>query len=164
MDWLLHSSTTVFLFFLLCFVLFLGMTGVLLLFTFSFMYVFASHYFRRISFRGFWITHYLYVVVYILVSTFLTLKYPKCTLWSDGFNSGMHIQILWSWLCFSSSDNCPWQLCPPPRAPFLHLLNSTCTALPVWQTHQFEQEEVRDPSGQSWAAAIRSLISVSLWF
>lgn len=52
-----------------------GMTGVLLLFVFAFMYVFASHYFRRISFRGFWITHYLYVVVYILVSTILTLKY-----------------------------------------------------------------------------------------
>uniref|UniRef100_A0A3B4Z817 NAD(P)H oxidase (H2O2-forming) n=1 Tax=Stegastes partitus TaxID=144197 RepID=A0A3B4Z817_9TELE len=44
-----------------------GMTGVLLLFVFSFMYVFASHYFRRISFRAFWVTHYLYVVVYILV-------------------------------------------------------------------------------------------------
>lgn len=43
-----------------------GMTGVLLLFVFAFMYVFASHYFRRISFRAFWITHYLYVVVYIL--------------------------------------------------------------------------------------------------
>ncbi|XP_008288990.1 dual oxidase 1 [Stegastes partitus] len=43
-----------------------GMTGVLLLFVFSFMYVFASHYFRRISFRAFWVTHYLYVVVYIL--------------------------------------------------------------------------------------------------
>ncbi|XP_053175774.1 dual oxidase 1 [Scomber japonicus] len=43
-----------------------GMTGVLLLFVFAFMYVFASHYFRRISFRGFWLTHYLYVVVYIL--------------------------------------------------------------------------------------------------
>lgn len=45
------------------------MTGVLLLFTFAFMYVFASHYFRHISFRGFWITHYLYVVVYALVSS-----------------------------------------------------------------------------------------------
>lgn len=44
------------------------MTGVLLLFVLAFMYVFASHHFRRISFRGFWITHYLYVVVYILVS------------------------------------------------------------------------------------------------
>lgn len=44
------------------------MTGILLLFTFAFMYVFASHYFRHISFRGFWITHYLYVVVYALVS------------------------------------------------------------------------------------------------
>ncbi len=62
---------------LLCFVLFLGMTGVLLLFTFSFIYVFASYYFRRISFRGFWVTHYLYVVVYTLVSTFLTLKCTK---------------------------------------------------------------------------------------
>lgn len=51
------------------FVLLLGMTGVLLLFFLSFMYVFASHYFRRISFRGFWITHYIYVIVYILVST-----------------------------------------------------------------------------------------------
>ncbi|XP_034541530.1 dual oxidase 1 [Notolabrus celidotus] len=43
-----------------------GVTGVLLLFAFAFMYVFASHYFRRISFRGFWITHYLYIAVYIL--------------------------------------------------------------------------------------------------
>lgn len=43
-----------------------GMTGVLLLFVFAFMYVFASHYFRRISFRAFWVTHYLYVVVYLL--------------------------------------------------------------------------------------------------
>lgn len=80
--------------FLLCFVLFLGMTGVLLLFTFAFMYVFASHYFRRISFRGFWITHYLYIVVYILVSTFLTLTYPKCTLQSDDFNSLNPKQLL----------------------------------------------------------------------
>uniref|UniRef100_A0A4W5KJF6 Uncharacterized protein n=1 Tax=Hucho hucho TaxID=62062 RepID=A0A4W5KJF6_9TELE len=46
-----------------------GMTGILLLFIFAFMYVFASHYFRRISFQGFWLTHYLYVVIYILVST-----------------------------------------------------------------------------------------------
>ncbi|XP_055791016.1 dual oxidase 2-like [Salvelinus fontinalis] len=43
-----------------------GMTGILLLFTFAFMYVFASHYFRRISFQGFWLTHYLYVLIYIL--------------------------------------------------------------------------------------------------
>ncbi|XP_022048601.1 dual oxidase 1 [Acanthochromis polyacanthus] len=43
-----------------------GMTGVLLLFTFAFMYVFALQYFRRISFRAFWVTHYLYSVVYLL--------------------------------------------------------------------------------------------------
>uniref|UniRef100_A0A673I607 NAD(P)H oxidase (H2O2-forming) n=1 Tax=Sinocyclocheilus rhinocerous TaxID=307959 RepID=A0A673I607_9TELE len=43
-----------------------GLTGVLLLLIFAFMYVFASHYFRRISFRGFWITHHLYVLVYVL--------------------------------------------------------------------------------------------------
>uniref|UniRef100_A0A3B4WR07 NAD(P)H oxidase (H2O2-forming) n=1 Tax=Seriola lalandi dorsalis TaxID=1841481 RepID=A0A3B4WR07_SERLL len=57
-----------------------GMTGILLLFTFSFMYVFASHYFRRISFRGFWITHYLYVVVYILIvihGSFALLQAPR---------------------------------------------------------------------------------------
>lgn len=48
--------------------LFSGLTGVLLLFTLAFIYVFASRYFRRISFQGFWITHNLYVVVYILVS------------------------------------------------------------------------------------------------
>ncbi|XP_061825723.2 dual oxidase 1 [Nerophis lumbriciformis] len=44
-----------------------GITGILLLFTLSVMYVFASRYFRRISFRGFWITHYLYIAVYILI-------------------------------------------------------------------------------------------------
>uniref|UniRef100_A0A8D3BL71 NAD(P)H oxidase (H2O2-forming) n=1 Tax=Scophthalmus maximus TaxID=52904 RepID=A0A8D3BL71_SCOMX len=57
-----------------------GMTGILLLFTLSFMYVFASHHFRRISFRGFWITHYLYVVVYILTvihGSFALLQEPR---------------------------------------------------------------------------------------
>ncbi|XP_041853640.1 dual oxidase 1 isoform X2 [Melanotaenia boesemani] len=57
-----------------------GITGVLLLFTFAFMYVFASHYFRRISFRGFWITHYLYIVVYILTvvhGSFALLQEPR---------------------------------------------------------------------------------------
>ncbi|KAJ8272251.1 hypothetical protein COCON_G00111100 [Conger conger] len=43
-----------------------GMSGILLLLVLSLMYVFASRYFRRISFRGFWVTHYLYVVLYIL--------------------------------------------------------------------------------------------------
>lgn len=57
-----------------------GTTGILLLLAFSFMYVFASHYFRRISFRGFWITHYLYVVVYILTvihGSFALLQEPR---------------------------------------------------------------------------------------
>ncbi|KAM9854893.1 dual oxidase 1 [Aulostomus maculatus] len=56
-----------------------GMTGVLLLLTFAFIYVFASHYFRRISFRGFWITHYLYIVVYMLTvihGSFALLQKP----------------------------------------------------------------------------------------
>ncbi|XP_067356679.1 dual oxidase 1 [Channa argus] len=63
-----------------CFQTVPGITGVLLLFTFSFMYVFASHYFRRISFRGFWITHYLYIVVYILTvihGSFALLQEPR---------------------------------------------------------------------------------------
>ncbi|KAK5867225.1 hypothetical protein PBY51_011737 [Eleginops maclovinus] len=57
-----------------------GITGVLLLFTFAFMYVFASRYFRRISFRAFWITHYLYVVVYILTvihGSFALIQEPR---------------------------------------------------------------------------------------
>ncbi|XP_051898554.1 dual oxidase 2-like [Pristis pectinata] len=44
-----------------------GMTGVLLLFAFAFLHIFALHYFRRISFRGFWLTHHLYIVIYILI-------------------------------------------------------------------------------------------------
>ncbi|NXV54229.1 DUOX2 oxidase, partial [Uria aalge] len=44
-----------------------GMTGVLLLVTLAVMYVFATHHFRRVSFQGFWITHHLYVLLYILV-------------------------------------------------------------------------------------------------
>uniref|UniRef100_G3NS64 NAD(P)H oxidase (H2O2-forming) n=1 Tax=Gasterosteus aculeatus aculeatus TaxID=481459 RepID=G3NS64_GASAC len=57
-----------------------GMTGVLLLLTLAIMYVFASHFFRRISFRGFWITHYLYTVVYILTvihGSFAMLQEPR---------------------------------------------------------------------------------------
>ncbi|XP_075753583.1 dual oxidase 2 isoform X2 [Pelodiscus sinensis] len=44
-----------------------GMTGVLLLVILAVMYVFASRHFRRISFRGFWITHHLYVLLYVMV-------------------------------------------------------------------------------------------------
>ncbi|XP_056671998.1 dual oxidase 2 [Monodelphis domestica] len=44
-----------------------GMTGVLLLVVLAIMYVFASHHFRRRSFRGFWLTHHLYILLYILL-------------------------------------------------------------------------------------------------
>ncbi|KAM5337870.1 dual oxidase 2 isoform 3-T3 [Glossophaga mutica] len=44
-----------------------GMTGVLLLLVLAIMYVFASHHFRRRSFRGFWLTHHLYILLYILL-------------------------------------------------------------------------------------------------
>lgn len=146
--------------FLLCFVLFLGMTGVLLLFVFSFMYVFASHYFRRISFRGFWITHYLYVVVYLLVSTLLTIKPQMCS--AVSFNDGWMLSrwkpellMVWCWFCFHSTDSYSWELCPAPGTPFLHLSNPSCTALPAGQTHQLEQKKGGDTSAQSWAAAFR---------
>ncbi|KAL4613374.1 dual oxidase 1-like [Arapaima gigas] len=43
-----------------------GFTGILLLVFLAVMYVFASRYFRHISFRGFWLTHYFYMVIYIL--------------------------------------------------------------------------------------------------
>uniref|UniRef100_H2LKU2 NAD(P)H oxidase (H2O2-forming) n=1 Tax=Oryzias latipes TaxID=8090 RepID=H2LKU2_ORYLA len=57
-----------------------GITGVLLLLVLAFMYVFASRYFRHISFRAFWITHYLYIVVYILTvihGSFALLQEPR---------------------------------------------------------------------------------------
>uniref|UniRef100_H0X7P0 NAD(P)H oxidase (H2O2-forming) n=1 Tax=Otolemur garnettii TaxID=30611 RepID=H0X7P0_OTOGA len=44
-----------------------GMTGVLLLLVLAIMYVFASHHFRRRSFRGFWLTHHLYILLYALL-------------------------------------------------------------------------------------------------
>ncbi|NWR41001.1 DUOX2 oxidase, partial [Regulus satrapa] len=44
-----------------------GMTGVLLLVVLAVMYVFATHHFRRVSFQGFWITHQLYMLLYVLV-------------------------------------------------------------------------------------------------
>ncbi|XP_008060853.1 dual oxidase 2 [Carlito syrichta] len=44
-----------------------GMTGVLLLVVLAIMYVFASHHFRRRSFRGFWLTHHLYILLYALL-------------------------------------------------------------------------------------------------
>ncbi|XP_041964956.1 dual oxidase 1 isoform X1 [Alosa sapidissima] len=57
-----------------------GMTGILLLLVLSFIYVFASRYFRRVSFRGFWVTHYLYVFVYLLTvihGSFGLLQQPR---------------------------------------------------------------------------------------
>ncbi|NXA33140.1 DUOX2 oxidase, partial [Eudromia elegans] len=44
-----------------------GMTGVLLLVTLAVMYVFATHHFRHVSFQGFWISHHLYVLLYVLI-------------------------------------------------------------------------------------------------
>ncbi|XP_066132657.1 dual oxidase 1 isoform X2 [Saccopteryx bilineata] len=44
-----------------------GLTGVLMLLVLAVMYVFASHHFRRHSFRGFWLTHHLYILLYILL-------------------------------------------------------------------------------------------------
>ncbi|XP_053573547.1 dual oxidase 1-like [Bombina bombina] len=44
-----------------------GLTGVLMLAVLSLMYVFSANHFRRISFRGFWLTHHLYIVLYILI-------------------------------------------------------------------------------------------------
>ncbi|XP_021263300.1 dual oxidase 2 [Numida meleagris] len=44
-----------------------GMTGVLLLIILAVMYVFATHHFRHVSFQAFWITHHLYVLLYVLV-------------------------------------------------------------------------------------------------
>ncbi|XP_036040797.1 dual oxidase 1 [Onychomys torridus] len=45
-----------------------GLTGVLLLLALAIMYVFASHHFRRRSFRGFWLTHHLYILLYVLLT------------------------------------------------------------------------------------------------
>ncbi|XP_069758681.1 dual oxidase 2-like [Narcine bancroftii] len=44
-----------------------GMTGILLLVVLAIIYVFASRQLRRMSFRGFWVTHHLYVILYILI-------------------------------------------------------------------------------------------------
>ncbi|XP_043411451.1 dual oxidase 1 isoform X1 [Prionailurus bengalensis] len=44
-----------------------GLTGVVLLLVLAIMYVFASHHFRRHSFRGFWLTHHLYILLYVLL-------------------------------------------------------------------------------------------------
>ena len=41
----------------------------MLLLILAIMYVFASHHFRRCSFRGFWLTHHLYILLYMLVRT-----------------------------------------------------------------------------------------------
>ncbi|KAJ8002561.1 hypothetical protein DPEC_G00160180 [Dallia pectoralis] len=57
-----------------------GITGILLLAVLAIMYVFASHHFRRISFRAFWVSHYLYVVLYILTvihGSFNLLQQPR---------------------------------------------------------------------------------------
>ncbi|EPY88506.1 dual oxidase 2 [Camelus ferus] len=57
-----------------------GMTGVLLLLVLAIMYVFASHNFRRRSFRGFWLTHHLYILLYVLLiihGSFALIQLPR---------------------------------------------------------------------------------------
>uniref|UniRef100_A0A4X1VGQ6 NAD(P)H oxidase (H2O2-forming) n=1 Tax=Sus scrofa TaxID=9823 RepID=A0A4X1VGQ6_PIG len=57
-----------------------GMTGVLLLVVLAIMYVFASPYFRRRSFRGFWLTHHFYILLYVLLiihGSFALIQLPR---------------------------------------------------------------------------------------
>uniref|UniRef100_A0A8C5KNQ4 NAD(P)H oxidase (H2O2-forming) n=1 Tax=Jaculus jaculus TaxID=51337 RepID=A0A8C5KNQ4_JACJA len=57
-----------------------GLTGVMLLLILAIMYVFASHHFRRCSFRGFWLTHHLYILLYILLiihGSFALIQLPR---------------------------------------------------------------------------------------
>lgn len=49
----------------------------LLLLVLAIMYVFASHHFRRRSFRGFWLTHHLYILLYVLVRDFSGRARPQ---------------------------------------------------------------------------------------
>lgn len=42
----------------------------MLLLILAIMYIFASRHFRRCSFRGFWLTHHLYILLYVLVRDF----------------------------------------------------------------------------------------------
>ncbi|XP_047622414.1 dual oxidase 1 isoform X1 [Phacochoerus africanus] len=57
-----------------------GLTGVMLLLILAIMYVFASHHFRRCSFRGFWLTHHLYILLYMLLiihGSFALIQLPR---------------------------------------------------------------------------------------
>ncbi|EPQ14735.1 Dual oxidase 1 [Myotis brandtii] len=59
---------------------FAGLTGVIMLLVLAIMYVFASHHFRRCSFRGFWLTHHLYILLYILLiihGSFALIQLPR---------------------------------------------------------------------------------------
>ncbi|XP_042108464.1 dual oxidase 1 isoform X2 [Ovis aries] len=57
-----------------------GLTGVMLLLILAIMYVFASRHFRRCSFRGFWLTHHLYILLYVLLiihGSFALIQLPR---------------------------------------------------------------------------------------
>ncbi|XP_059558440.1 dual oxidase 1 isoform X2 [Myotis daubentonii] len=57
-----------------------GLTGVMMLLVLAVMYVFASRHFRRCSFRGFWLTHHLYILLYILLiihGSFALIQLPR---------------------------------------------------------------------------------------
>ncbi|XP_010846077.1 PREDICTED: dual oxidase 1 [Bison bison bison] len=57
-----------------------GLTGVMLLLILAIMYIFASRHFRRCSFRGFWLTHHLYILLYVLLiihGSFALIQLPR---------------------------------------------------------------------------------------
>ncbi|XP_036299102.1 dual oxidase 1 isoform X1 [Pipistrellus kuhlii] len=57
-----------------------GLTGVIMLLVLAIMYVFASRHFRRRSFRGFWLTHHLYILLYVLLiihGSFALIQLPR---------------------------------------------------------------------------------------
>ncbi|XP_075064232.1 dual oxidase 1-like [Mixophyes fleayi] len=57
-----------------------GLTGVLLLAVMALIYVFSTYHFRRVSFRGFWVMHHLYVLFYVLTiihGSFALIQQPR---------------------------------------------------------------------------------------
>ncbi|KAJ8776917.1 hypothetical protein J1605_015094 [Eschrichtius robustus] len=57
-----------------------GLTGVMLFLVLAIMYIFASHHFRRRSFQGFWLTHHLYILLYVLLiihGSFALIQLPR---------------------------------------------------------------------------------------
>lgn len=129
-------------------------------FLFSFLFVFGFvQFFVQVCFLFCFYFVCFVLFRFVFVFCFVQLFVLFCSVLFC-FVRELHIRLP-RFLSSHLADGDPRQLRPPSGAPLPHLPDPPWPPLPPGQAHQPQQEEGGDPSGESRAAALRSILSLS---